>query len=60
MEGLVARPDGSEILKETCSGVAAEASAIGLQVAAGLKEQGAVELLRQARQGAGSGAAGND
>ena len=45
LEGLVARPDGSEILRGTSSGTAAEGEEIGAALAARLMDQGAGSLL---------------
>jgi hydroxymethylbilane synthase len=45
LNGLVARPDGSEILRDSLSGSADEAEAIGSALAARLVERGANSLL---------------
>ena len=45
LEGLVAAPDGSEILRGTSSGTAEEGEAIGASLAARLIDQGADSLL---------------
>ena len=51
LEGLVARPDGSEILRETSSGTAEEAEGIGAALAARLMDQGAGSLLSGQQHG---------
>src|SRR5690242_7640127 len=51
LEGLVARPDGSEILRGTSSGTAEEAEGIGAALAARLSDQGAGSLLSGQQDG---------
>jgi hydroxymethylbilane synthase len=51
LEGLVAKPDGSEILRGTSSGVAAEGEVIGAALAARLMDQGAGSLLSGQQHG---------
>src|SRR5690242_6774521 len=51
LEGLVARPDGSEILRGTSSGTAEEAEGIGAALAARLIDQGAGSLLSGQQDG---------
>jgi hydroxymethylbilane synthase len=45
LEGLVAKPDGSEILRDQMAGVTDQADLIGVQLAERLLAQGAGELL---------------
>ena len=47
LDGLVARPDGSEILRESLSGSADEPDALGSLLATNLSTQGARKLLHQ-------------
>ena len=47
---LAALPDGTEVLRDTASGDAADAVAIGARVATLLREQGVDELLERARE----------
>ena len=47
---LAALPDGTEVLRETASGDAADAVAIGARVATLLREQGVDALLERARE----------
>ena len=51
LEGLVARPDGSEILRGTSSGTAEEGEEIGAALAARLIDQGAGSLLSGQQNG---------
>jgi hydroxymethylbilane synthase len=51
LEGLVARPDGSEILRGASSGTAAEGEGIGAALAARLIDQGAGSLLSGQQHG---------
>jgi hydroxymethylbilane synthase len=51
LEGLVASPDGSEILRGTSSGTAKEGEVIGAALAARLIDQGAGSLLAGQRHG---------
>lgn len=51
LEGLVARPDGSEILRGTSSGTAEEGEGIGAVLAARLINQGAGSLLSGQQHG---------
>src|SRR5690349_2229265 len=51
LEGLVARPDGSEILRGTSSDAADEAEGIGAVLAARLIDQGAGSLLSGQQRG---------
>ncbi len=50
VRGLVARPDGTEILREERRGSPDAAARLGHEVAEALKSRGAVELLRAARE----------
>jgi hydroxymethylbilane synthase len=50
VQGLVARPDGSEILQAESAGDAGTAAELGHQVVEALKAQGAVQLLKEARE----------
>ena len=50
VEGLVARPDGTEILREQCAGEADEPGELGHRIVEALKKRGAVQLLKEARE----------
>ena len=50
LTGLAALPDGSEHLRETASGSADDALAIGAEVASALESRGVKDLLERARQ----------
>ncbi len=50
LTALAALPDGTEVLRETASGDAGDAVAIGAAVAEKLRERGVEELLERARQ----------
>ena len=50
VHGLVARPDGTEILRANCTGDAQAPAELGHQVVEALKAQGAVQLLKEARE----------
>jgi hydroxymethylbilane synthase len=52
VESVVASPDGRRLLKETVVGSPSEAGYLGLEVAKGLRGQGAEELLQEARRSA--------
>ena len=52
VQGLVARPDGTEILREERQGSPDAAAQLGHEVAEALKSRGALELLRAARESA--------
>jgi hydroxymethylbilane synthase len=49
LEGLVAEPDGSRLLRESISGVCARAETLGEELARRLLESGARELLERLR-----------
>jgi hydroxymethylbilane synthase len=49
LEGLVAEPDGSRLLRDTISGSAADPQSLGEQLAARVLAAGAGELLRRLR-----------
>lgn len=51
LEGVVASPDGRQLLRASLSGPAEEAAAIGTGLAEKLVQMGAGELLRQMRAG---------
>ena len=46
LDGLVANPDGSEILRDHVNGAAVEAETLGASLAEQLRQRGAVELLQ--------------
>jgi hydroxymethylbilane synthase len=50
VEGLVGRPDGSDLLREQLTGVANEAPALGTKLAENLLARGAQEILAAAAQ----------
>ncbi|MCZ6599389.1 MAG: hydroxymethylbilane synthase, partial [Acidobacteria bacterium] len=52
VQGLVARPDGTEILREERQGSPDAPTRLGHEVAEALKSRGALELLRAARESA--------
>jgi hydroxymethylbilane synthase len=50
VQGLVARPDGTEILRAECTGDALAPAELGHRIVEDLKAQGAVQLLKEARE----------
>ena len=50
LTALAALPDGTEMLRESASGDASEAVAIGAEVAEKLRERGVEALLERARE----------